>query len=138
MKDSVGDPQFPIWLVSDAPPENWDDKLKTPLDARHPARHNIWTSVADYMQEMLYREKRLRLDTGKLYIRNAVNKALLKPDGQELNWTKLQEEIESWSDRLQKHKPQVVLLLVRLPLKCCEGLKRKNPGTHLGTGEHKN
>ena len=54
MKDSTGNPEFPIWLVGGSPPEAWADKLDTPLDPRHPARHSIWTSVADSMLDRLY------------------------------------------------------------------------------------
>lgn len=72
MQDSVGDPEFPIWLIGDSPPEAWARKLDTPLDPRHPARHNIWTSVADPLQDRLYRRRKLRLDTSRLYIRNAM------------------------------------------------------------------
>jgi len=54
MNESVGDPKFPIWLIGDSPPEAWADKLDTPLDPRHPARHSIWTSVADPMQDRFY------------------------------------------------------------------------------------
>ena len=72
MKDSAGDPKFPIWLIGDSPPENWVGKLDAPLDSRHPARHNIWTSAADVMQDRLYRQEKLRLDTSRLYVRNAM------------------------------------------------------------------
>ena len=76
MKNSAGDPGFPIWLIGDSPPEKWADKLDSPLDPKHPARHNIWTSIADSMQDRLYRKGRLRLDTSRLYIRNATNQPL--------------------------------------------------------------
>ena len=99
MKVCTGDPRFPIWLIGDSPPERGADKLDTPLDPRHPARHNIWTSVADPMQDRLYRQKGLRLDTSHLYIRNAM--------------TNLGEQIRSSGPRLgelfDKHRPSVVL-----------------------------
>ena len=99
MRESAGDPEFPIWLIGDSPPEKWADKLDTPLDPRHPARHNIWTSVADPMQDRLYRQRGLRLDTSHLYIRNAM--------------TSLGEQIQSSGPRLgelfDKHRPRVVL-----------------------------
>lgn len=76
MKDSTGDPEFPIWLIGDSPPEAWADKLDTPLDPRHPARHSIWTSVADPIQDRLYRMSKRRMDTSQLYIRNAMSKPL--------------------------------------------------------------
>ena len=99
MKDFTGDPEFPIWLIGDSPPEKWADKLDTPLDPRHPARHNIWTSVADPMQDRLYRQGKLRLDTSRLYIRNAM--------------LSLDEQIQVSGPRLKelldKHRPSVVL-----------------------------
>ena len=79
MKDFTGNPEFPIWLIGDSPPEKWADRLDTPLDPRHPARHSIWTSVADPMQDRLYRQRRLRLDTSRLYIRNASDKPMKEP-----------------------------------------------------------
>ena len=80
MKDFTGNPEFPIWLVGDSPPEAWADKLDTPLDPRHPARHSILTSVADPMQDRLYRQSKRRLDTSRLYIRNAVSQPLKRPE----------------------------------------------------------
>lgn len=99
MKNFTGDPEFPIWLIGDSPPEKWADKLDTPLDPRHPARHNIWTSVADSMQDRLYRQGRLRLDTSKLYIRNAKN--------QPLEQTHQSQAI--LKELLDKYKPSIVL-----------------------------
>ena len=99
MKDSAGDPRFPIWLIGDSPPEARAEKLDTPLDPRHPARHNIWTSVADSMQDRLYRLSRLRLDTSSLYVRNAM--------------LSLDEQIQLSEPRLKelfdKYRPNVVL-----------------------------
>jgi uracil-DNA glycosylase len=99
MKDFTGDPAFPIWLIGDSPPERWADELDTPLDPRHPARHNIWTSVADPMQDRLYRQGNLRLDTSHLYIRNAM--------------LSFGEQIQFSGPRLKelldKHRPSVVL-----------------------------
>ena len=40
MREYAGDPECPIWLIGDSPPEAWVDRLATPLDPRHPARHN--------------------------------------------------------------------------------------------------
>ncbi len=132
MIDSVGDPQFPIWLVGDSPPKNWDQELETPLDARHPARHNIWTSVADYMQDVLYREKSLRLNTANLYIRNAISKVELKPGKEELSWPRLQEEIESWNDRLQKYKPRAVLTFGAFAFELLRRAEKEEPPRPFG------
>ncbi|MFC1981321.1 hypothetical protein ACFLVN_03660 [Chloroflexota bacterium] len=79
MKDFAGDPKFPTWLIGDSPPEKWADRLDTPLDPRHPARHSIWTSVADSMQDKLYRDGNRRLDTSEPYIRNASDKPFVRP-----------------------------------------------------------
>jgi len=99
MEDFAGDPKFPIWLIGDSPPEKWADKLDTPLDPRHPARHNIWTSVVDPMQDRLHRQRGLRLDTSCLYIRNAK--------------LSFDEQIQLSRPRLKKlldkHRPNVVL-----------------------------
>ena len=105
MKNSAGDPGFPIWLIGDSPPEKWADKLDSPLDAKHPARHTIWTSVADSMQDRLYRQGRLRLDTSRPYIRNATDRPLTTSIIQEqtqLSQKMLQELID-------KYKPKIVL-----------------------------
>lgn len=105
MKNSAGDPRFPIWLIGDSPPEKWADKLDSPLDAKHPARHNIWTSVADSMQDRLYRQGRLRLDTSQLYIRNATDRP----------WTTstIQAQTQLCQNILQelidKYKPKIIL-----------------------------
>lgn len=99
MKDSTGDPKFPIWLIGDSPPEAWADKLDTPLDPRHPARHSIWTSVADPMQDRLYRQKKLRLDTSRLYIRNAKSQPLERTHQSQATLKEL----------LNKYKPSIVL-----------------------------
>lgn len=79
MKDSVGAPDFPVCLIADSPPKNWEEALDIPLDPRHPARHNIWSSVLCYMQEALYYDDKRRFDTSKLYIRNAIGNRDEKP-----------------------------------------------------------
>jgi hypothetical protein len=99
MKDSTGDPKFPIWLIGDSPPEAWADKLDTPLDPRHPARHSIWTSVADPMQDRLFRRGKRRLDTSLLYIRNAKNQPL----------EQIHQSQETLKELLNKYKPSIVL-----------------------------
>ena len=99
MKDFAGDPEFPIWLIGDSPPPAWVGKLDTPLDPRHPARHNIWTSVADPMQDRLYTQEKLRLDTSHLYIRNSM---LSLGEQIQLSGPRLKE-------LLDKHRPNIVL-----------------------------
>lgn len=105
MKNFAGDPTFPIWLIGHSPPEAWADKLDTPLDPRHPARHSIWTSVTDPMQDRLYRLKKLRLDISKLYIRNAFSQPLKLPITQ--NTTLVPQKV--LSDLFKRYNPKLVL-----------------------------
>lgn len=110
MEAHSGDPSFPIWLIADSEPKNWRDLLLTPLDPRHPARHNIWTSVLEYMQEKLYKRRRLRFDTSKLYIRNAVIDPDEKPKSAALNWNEgLQDKVDLLRADLQFMSPKLVL-----------------------------
>jgi hypothetical protein len=105
MKDSTGEPEFPIWLIGDSPPEAWADKLDTPLDPRHPARHNIWTAVLDSLQDRLYRQRRLRLDASQLYIRNAISRPLSESTSEE--HIRLLKKV--FKGLLDKYKPLIVL-----------------------------
>ena len=77
---------FPLWLLGDSNPKNWANKLETPLDPRHPARHSIWTPVLDVVQDRVYRQSRLRVDTSNLFIRNAIGEPDNKPKGNETSW----------------------------------------------------
>ena len=110
MKDSVGDPIFSVWLIADSEPKSWHGLLLTPLDPRHPARHSIWTSVLDYMQEMLYRLERLRFASDRLYITNAVKQPEHKPIATAVDWpASLQEESCSLGEKLSHFRPKVLL-----------------------------
>lgn len=110
MEDYAGDPKFPVWLVADSQPKNWHHLLLTPLDPRHPARHNIWTSVLEYMQGTLYKQKKRRFDTERLYIRNAVTDPDEKPEGVRLNWPQeLRDKTNSLGISLSCFNPKVVL-----------------------------
>lgn len=79
MRESSGDPRSRLWLVADSPPPQWETLLREPLDPRHPARHNIWTPIADAIQQEVYQKKGWRMDEGRLYVRNAVSSAAMKP-----------------------------------------------------------
>jgi len=110
MKSYTGNPKFPVWLVADSEPKKWHEMLLTPLDPRHPARHNIWTSVLEYLQEALYKQERRRFDTERLYITNAVTNPDAKPEGIRLNWSQqLQEKIGLLRTSLLHLNPKVVL-----------------------------
>ena len=105
MRDFTGDPKFPIWLIGDSPPEAWADMLDTPLDPRHPARHNIWTPVLDIMQNWLYGKTGLRLDTSQLYIRNSVSKLFKLPMTEE----QIRLPVVALKELLDKYTPEIVL-----------------------------
>jgi hypothetical protein len=109
MQTSFGEPASRIWLLGDSNPKNWEDKLASPLDPRHPARHNIWTSVMDEVQDMLYRQRRLRVDTHAMYIRNAIQAVTDKPLSGSIKWddTAL-NALKAFRAQLQTYHPPIV------------------------------
>lgn len=110
MKDSVGDPRFSVWLIADSEPKHWQGLLLTPLDPRHPARHSIWTSVLDYMQETLYRQEKRRFASDQVYITNAIKNQDSKPVAMAPVWPAgIQENIRSLGADLSHYRPKVVL-----------------------------
>lgn len=110
MKNSVGDPMFCVWLIGDSEPKNWQGLLLTPLDPRHPARHSIWTSVLDYMQEVLYKQENRRFASDRLYITNAIKEPGSRPMATALDWSaSLKGRNRALSERLSYFKPKIVL-----------------------------
>lgn len=109
MLDKAGDPTFPLWLIGDSEPTNWNSQLAAPLDPRHPARHNTWTSVDHYMQEEIFRRARGRLDTSRVFIRNAVTYRRLKPRADDLEWPHLQRHLEDFACDISSYQPEIVL-----------------------------
>jgi len=94
-----------IWLFGHSPPKRWDDILDGVLDPRHPTRHSIWTSVADYLQERVFDNgPQLRLDAQKLLFRNAFDSAT------KLDFTSSVVETLriSLSQQLKQFRPPVV------------------------------
>ncbi len=109
MQDYSGNINFPIWLVADSEPKNWQSQLDSPLDPRHPARHSIWTPVLDYMQDYFYRNGKRRFDTKNLYIRNAVKNPSDKPEGAVLKWPQLETEVKKPRSIMDTNTPKVIL-----------------------------
>ena len=110
MKDSAGDPMFCVWLIADSEPKNWQGLLLTPLDPRHPARHSIWTSVLDYMQEALYKQENRRFASDRLHITNAVREPDSRPIATAIDWSaSLRERNRALGEKLSCFKPKVVL-----------------------------
>ena len=97
-------------MVADSEPKNWQELLLTPLDPRHPARHSIWTSVLNYVQETLYTHDRRRFATDTLYIINAVKNPDDKPKATDVDWPDgLQKKTHSLRDRLLNFKPKIII-----------------------------
>ncbi|NOW92382.1 hypothetical protein BCD91_004405 [Clostridium beijerinckii] len=110
MERDTGNIKFPIWIIGDSEPDRWKDSLSTPFDPRHPIRHNIITSVFDVVQDSIFRNSGKRVDTSKIYIRNAVSEASSKPARNELLWNiKLNNEIMMLKSLLSKNNPVLIL-----------------------------
>lgn len=110
MQREAGDTDFPIWLLGDSNPRRWQDLLSGPFDARHPVRHNIWTSVLEEIQDIIYRLTRSRLDTSTLYIRNAVDDPSIKPLPNEIVWRPdVELEAKEFRRLVQSHQPVIVI-----------------------------
>jgi uracil-DNA glycosylase len=108
MLNSVGNIQFPIWIIGDSNPEQWENELEYPFDPRHPIRHNIITSVLDVIQEQVYKEQKLRVNTKDIYVRNAIEAADRKPKCPN-DWENLKNDIMSFETELHLYKPVIVL-----------------------------
>jgi len=105
-KDKV--PECRIWLIGDSPPK-CHEVLDVPLDSRHPARHNIWTPVLDRIQERVFSEG-LRLDSDRLYVRNAVDSPdLIDPKRVQWDWDRLTPALTKLGGLLANYKPRLVL-----------------------------
>jgi len=105
-----GNRDFPVWLLGDSNPKQWQASLKTPFDSRHPVRHNIWTPVLDVIQDKVFREHRLRIETKRLYIRNAVDNSDLKPRTSDIEWgNDAKKEVSAFRQLLLNHKPKLLL-----------------------------
>jgi len=137
VKDYSGDINFPIWLVADSEPQNWQQFLDYPLDPRHPARHNIWTPVLNYMQEYLYRRSKVRFNTKNLYITNSIKNPDNKPKGGELDWSqKLETKVSKLRTNITDIKPKVILTFGAFAFEFLRrvcGETPKHPFAHWGT-----
>ena len=110
MTREIGNAKGPLWLIGDSNPTNWADKLASPLDPRHPARHNIVTPILDGMQDALYRSCARRIETRELYIRNAVVSAGCKPNDREVSWSQgVLEQVDELREVLTGNRPTLIL-----------------------------
>lgn len=109
MKTEHNSKNFPIWVIGDSPPRNFADRLKYPLDKKHPARHNIWTSVVDEIQENLFKADHRRFLSGQVYIRNAIRDINLKPKATANTWEQgVNIEIHDLA-KLAKNPPPIIV-----------------------------
>lgn len=110
MEREVGSKDFPVWLLGDSNPPQWEAFLDTPLDPRHPIRHNIWTSVLNVIQDRVFRECRSRMDTSSLYIRNAVENPSVKPSQSSVAWNQdTDTEVEILKNLINEHTPILLI-----------------------------
>ena len=110
MERESGNKNSAIWLIGDSSPPKWRESLDEPLDARHPARHNIWTPVLEGIQRQVFLGDRRRVDDYRLYVRNAVHRQEDKPSGDALAWEpKPQEETNELGRLLEAYRPTLVL-----------------------------
>lgn len=105
-----GNKNFPIWLLGDSEPINWKDKIELPFDSRHPIRHNIWTSVQDIVQDIIYRSHKLRIDTSLIFIRNAIGDPVNKPKSSEKNWRNsiIVKELTDYKNYCNTFHPKII------------------------------
>lgn len=127
MEPETGCTCSPIWLIGDSPPKNWADVLSVPFDSRHPARHNVWTPIVDRIQERVYRDGRRRLDTSRLYVRNAVPDYRCKEVVVGRNWSGLTDETDEFGRLLNKHKPPVVFTFGAFVFEFVRRSRREGP-----------
>jgi hypothetical protein len=110
MNKETGKPSFPIWLIGDSNPKNWQDILEYPLDSKHPARHNIWTSVLEVIQRNLFEQCGKIFNVESIYIRNAIESPSSKPKGDTLDWNQtVINKIEEFKDLIELYKPPIII-----------------------------
>lgn len=110
MDRETGSEAYPIWLIVDSSPPRREERLRQPLDPRHPARHNIWTPILEGIQGHVFRAARTRVDTADLYVRNAVHDAAAKPQYRRPDWpSRLDAESRQLAGLVTRHRPRLLL-----------------------------
>lgn len=130
MQKESGSRHFPIWLLGDSEPENWRDLLNSPLDSRHSARHNIWTPVADVIQDEVFRRSRKRVDMSEatIFVRNAVADPADKPKSSTVMWGgKVLEEIADFRTLTEEFRPRLVLSFGRFAFEFARRVSAQPP-----------
>jgi hypothetical protein len=112
MERETGLKTFPIWLLGDSEPNNWKNIISKPFDDRHPIIHNIWTSIADKIQDKMFRSQKSRIDFKNLFIRNSIGDPINKPIDRILDWNysvEIQNNIEAYQLLIHQYKPKLLL-----------------------------
>jgi hypothetical protein len=110
MEREDGNKKFPIWLLGDSNPKNWQNALVKPLDWRHPARHNIWTPILEVIQDRVYRKCRARVEMSSVYIRNAIADPGDKPVNNDTSWSLVvQQEVGILGTLIDQYRPTILL-----------------------------
>jgi hypothetical protein len=80
---------------------------------RHPAVHNIWTSIMYKIQKKIYKEKSVIIDDDdrqKFYIRNAVELASMKPRYYDSSaWENLSSPIDDMKQLINTNDPKMII-----------------------------
>lgn len=109
MKSESGSKNSPVYLIGDSSPKHWANELDSPLESKHPARHNIWTPILENIQANLYRTNQTRLYTDDFYVRNAIHNASDKPHNSKTHWSRhLGQGILKLSDLIEKYSPKLM------------------------------
>lgn len=120
--------EFPIWILGDSNPKRWEHILKKPFDSRHPIRHNILGSVFEIVQEQVFEKLQNRVDTSKIYIRNAIEKSDSKPADKDVAWSIIVEnEISEFSILCNCYHPIIILCFGAFAFEFARRVKGENP-----------
>jgi hypothetical protein len=111
MERETGKYEYPLWILGDSEPLRWKDKLDLPFDDRHPIVHNIWTSIIDKIQEKIYKSHQSRIDSSKIFVRNAVTDPVIKAHAIKVDWEQspdLWKELSVYQNLIIKYKPKLI------------------------------
>lgn len=95
MKQESGDRSSPIWLL---------------VNPKFPAaRHDIWAPILDEIQDKVYRKLHTRIDTGNIFIKNAVSDIGIVPNT--ANWwaAEVAKEIVTLRESVLEHQPKILI-----------------------------
>ncbi|GAB6152162.1 hypothetical protein JCM17380_09120 [Desulfosporosinus burensis] len=96
IKKESGERSNPIWVL---------------FNPKHPISHDNWTPVLDEIQDKVYRKINTRIETSKIYLRNAVSDSRIIPNT--LNWwgPEVAREIELFREIAFEYKPRILVSL---------------------------